>query len=131
MLCSIPENEINNLSLEMIFYYMFKEYPDIIDWYNNSILMILREEKEQKPIDDLREKLVWVNKDLLLNWNSETENIFIEWMKKVYEWFKIEWELIVNDHELKERINTLKNEEYTLKNEETKNANNIINNFNF
>ena len=132
MLYSIAKNEIKDLSLEMIIYHMFKDYPKIIDGYNNNIIPILKEINELESINDIKGKLIWVNDDILLNWNNEeTEKIFIEWIKKVYEWFEVEKNSAVNNQILSERISELKNEEFKIKNEDINSANNIINDFNF
>ncbi|MDD2486772.1 MAG: hypothetical protein PHS92_00170 [Candidatus Gracilibacteria bacterium] len=129
MLYSIPENEINNLSLEMIIYYMFKDYPEIIHGYNNEMISILREINNLEPIEDLKEKLIAVNKDLLDSGHSETENEFIESMKEISDSYIKEGEQIDRENRMKERIDNLKIKETQEKKEEIEIVNNFINNF--
>ncbi|MDD2566091.1 MAG: hypothetical protein PHZ26_05405 [Candidatus Gracilibacteria bacterium] len=129
MLHSIPENEIQGLSLEMIIYYMFADYPEIIDGYNNEMVAILRDVDNLEPINDLKEKLIGVNETLLSEGHSETENEFIESMREISESFRTEGELMDRENRMKERIGNLKNKEILEKEEELEIANNIINNF--
>lgn len=89
MLYSVPENEIEKLSLEMIIYYMFKDYLGIIDWYNNELIPDYR--SYNVSLERVRESLIKFNADILGgNSDENSMNFLIKEFTNTYKAFKTE-----------------------------------------
>lgn len=125
MLHSIPEDKINDLSLEMIIYYIFTDYPEIIDGYNNKMIKILRDKNILQTIDNLKSKLVAVNLDIIKKeLTQDDEKNFINDLLSSYNSFN---KYCVDLKKLKE-INENKYKIKELEELEKENSNLILNN---
>ncbi|MBP8016897.1 hypothetical protein KAZ01_02710 [Candidatus Gracilibacteria bacterium] len=129
MLYSIPENEIESKSLEEIIEAMFKDYPEVIESYNNDMIKILRNLNNLGPIENFKEKLIKLNFSISNEGliNNEDENRFIKDINSIYFGFNKFRKDFENMEIANQKKYELKEKEENDKKEEINNLNSLIN----
>lgn len=132
MIYSIDTEKINNLSTEMIIYNLFKDYPELIDWYNNYLIPLLKANNFEESIFNFRNSLFDLNINSIewIIWQEESD-LIAKSLITFYNKGKKEYETKQSLENSAKKLLSIKTKEINERNWEKENAESTINNLLF